>query len=57
MESFFASLKKELVRGEDYATREDARASIFEYVQDALRVSVQQDEFFGWLAGFRRGVG
>jgi putative transposase len=33
MESFFASLKKELVHHEDYATREEARASIFEYVE------------------------
>ena len=33
MESFFASLKKELVHHEDYATREAARASIFEYIE------------------------
>ena len=33
MESFFASLKKELVHGEDYLTREQARASIFEYIE------------------------
>ena len=33
VESFFASLKKELVHGEDYATRDQARASIFEYVE------------------------
>ena len=33
MESFFATLKKELVHGEDYATREQARASIFEYIE------------------------
>ena len=33
MESFFASLKKELVHDEDYATREEARASIFEYIE------------------------
>ena len=32
-ESFFATLKKELVHGEDYATREEAKASIFEYVE------------------------
>jgi len=32
-ESFFASLKKELVHHEDYATREQARASIFEYIE------------------------
>ena len=33
MESFFASLKKELVHDEDYATRAEARASIFEYIE------------------------
>jgi transposase InsO family protein len=33
MESFFASLKKELVHDEDYATRREARASIFEYIE------------------------
>jgi transposase InsO family protein len=33
MESFFASLKKELVHHEDYATREQAKASIFEYIE------------------------
>jgi transposase InsO family protein len=33
MESFFASLKKELVHDEDYATRDEARASIFEYIE------------------------
>jgi transposase InsO family protein len=33
MESFFASLKKELVHHEDYQTRAAARASIFEYIE------------------------
>lgn len=33
MESFFASLKKELVHDEDYATREEAKASIFDYIE------------------------
>ena len=33
MESFFASLKKELVHDEDYATREEATRSIFEYIE------------------------
>jgi putative transposase len=33
MESFFASLKKELVHDEDYATRAEARASVFEYIE------------------------
>ena len=33
MESFFASLKKELTHGMTYATREEARAGIFEYIE------------------------
>lgn len=33
MESFFATLKKELVHHEDYQTRAEAKASIFEYVE------------------------
>ena len=33
MESFFASLKKELVHDEDYATRTEAKASIVEYIE------------------------
>ena len=32
-ESFFATLKKELTHHEDYQTREQARASIFEYIE------------------------
>jgi putative transposase len=33
MESFFASLKKELIHHEDYRTRAEARASVFEYIE------------------------
>ena len=33
MESFFASLKKELTHGETLGTRDRARASIFEYIE------------------------
>jgi putative transposase len=33
MESFFASLKKELVHGADFATRAEARRAIFEYIE------------------------
>jgi putative transposase len=33
MESFFASLKKELVHDADFATRAAARAAIFEYIE------------------------
>ena len=33
MESFFATLKKELIHHEDYETREEARQSIFEYIE------------------------
>ena len=33
MGSFFASLKKGLVHDADFATREEARAAIFEYIE------------------------
>jgi transposase InsO family protein len=33
MESFFASLKKELVHDADFATRADARAAVVEYIE------------------------
>lgn len=33
MESFFGTMKRELVYGEQYRTREEARLSIFEYVE------------------------
>ena len=33
MESFFSSLKKELVHSESYVTRAEARASLFEYIE------------------------
>jgi putative transposase len=33
MESFFATLKKELVHHENYETRAEARASVFEYIE------------------------
>jgi transposase InsO family protein len=33
MESFFASLKKELIHPEEYRTRVEARASVFEYIE------------------------
>jgi transposase InsO family protein len=33
MESFFASLKKELVHDADFATRAEARGAIFEYIE------------------------
>jgi putative transposase len=33
MESFFASLKKELVQGGEFATRAEARTALFECVE------------------------
>lgn len=33
MESFFATLKKELVHDEDYRTRQEAKASLFEFIE------------------------
>ena len=49
MESFFASLKKELVFHEDYATREEARASIFEYIE-AFYNRVRRHSALGYVA-------
>jgi putative transposase len=49
MESFFASLKKELVYHEDYATREQARASIFEYIE-AFYNRVRRHSALGYIA-------
>ena len=33
MESFFATLKKERIHLESYATRSEARASVFDYIE------------------------
>ena len=49
MESFFASLKKELVHYEDYATRAEARASIFEYIE-AFYNRVRRHSSLGYVA-------
>jgi transposase InsO family protein len=48
-ESFFASLKKELVHHEDYATREQAKASIFEYIE-AFYNRVRRHSALGYVA-------
>jgi transposase InsO family protein len=49
MESFFASLKKELVHDEDYVTREKAKASIFEYIE-AFYNRVRRHSSLGYVA-------
>jgi putative transposase len=49
MESFFASLKKELVHDEDYATRAQAKASIFEYIE-AFYNRVRRHSALGYVA-------
>jgi transposase InsO family protein len=49
MESFFASLKKELVHHEDYATRDEAKASIFEYIE-AFYNRVRRHSALGYVA-------
>ena len=49
MESFFASLKKGLVHGEDYATRAEATASIFEYIE-AFYNRVRRHSLLGYVA-------
>ena len=49
MESFFASLKKELVHDEDYVTRDEARASIFEYIE-AFYNRVRRHSSLGYVS-------
>ena len=49
VESFFASLKRELVHDEKYTTREQARASIFEYVE-AFYNRVRRHSSLGYLS-------
>ena len=49
MESYSASLKKELVHDEDYATREQAKASIFEYIE-AFYNRVRRRSSLGYVA-------
>ena len=49
MESFFASLKKELVHDEDYATRDQAKAGIFEYIE-AFYNRVRRHSSLGYVA-------
>lgn len=49
MESFFASLKKELVHHENYATREEAKASIFEYIETFYN-PVRRHSTLGYLS-------
>jgi len=49
MESFFASLKKELVHDEEYATRDEAKASIFEYIE-AFYNRVRRHSSLGYVA-------
>ena len=49
MESFFASLKKELVHDEDYATRDEATASIFESIE-AFYNRVRRHSTLGYVA-------
>lgn len=49
VESFFASLKTELVHHEDYATRDEAKASIFEYIE-AFYNRVRRHSSLGYVA-------
>ena len=49
VESFFASLKKELVHDEDYATRDEAKASIFEYIE-AFDNRIRRHSSLGYVA-------
>ena len=49
VESFFASLKKELVHDEEYATRDEATASLFEYIETFYN-RVRRHSALGYVA-------
>ena len=49
MESFFASLRTERVHDEDYATRAEAEASIFEYLE-ACDNRIRRQSTLGYIA-------
>jgi transposase InsO family protein len=49
VESFFASLKRELVHHERYTTREQAKASIFEYIE-AFYSRVRRHSSLGYVS-------
>ena len=50
-ESFFHTLKTELVHAEDYRTRDEARSSIFDYIE-AFYNRTRRHSFVGYLAPF-----
>ena len=56
MESFFASLKEELTHGESFATRAEARAALFEYIE-VFYNRLRRHSSLGYLspAEYRRG--
>ena len=49
VESFFASLKRELVHDEKYTSRQQAKASIFEYVE-AFDNRVRRHSSLGYVS-------
>jgi transposase InsO family protein len=49
VESFFASLKRELVHSEQYTTRDEAQASIFEYIE-AFYNRVRRHSSLGYVS-------
>ena len=49
MESFFATLKKELVHRCEYADQEEARASVFEYIE-VFYNRVRRHSFLGGMS-------
>jgi integrase-like protein len=46
MESFFATLKGELVEQRDYLTRDEARADVFQYVEGWYNCSSQSTSLY-----------
>ena len=50
MESFFATLKRELVVFENFLTREEAKAKIFEYIEVFYNPAVAGHSTLGYLS-------
>ena len=49
-ESFFSTLKNDLVHERDYYTREEARGEIFEFIKCSIIDNDYDDQTFGYVS-------
>ena len=58
MESFFSSLKTERTEGKTYRTRDEARADVFDYIEQFYN-TIRRHSTIGYLSPveFERNVG